>query len=144
MKGIKDLSIKNKLVAIILSVTFFSITLGAALLIVNHIRTLRAELVNNATINARLVGEYCIVPLTFEDADELSNILANLQTIPSIENAYVHDSKGVLLSSYGDKGDIPVPETIDALDYNRFKGSTLMVYHVIIYNKEKSKKEGVF
>ena len=67
MKMLLNLSIKNKLILIILMVTTFTIGIGFIVITINDINNYKNQLLNDTKITAQLIGEYCIVPLTFGD-----------------------------------------------------------------------------
>ena len=67
--NLKNISIKNKLTAMILIITTIAIGSGFTVVIIKDTRMFKEELINNTMMNAKLIGEYCIVPLTFEDKE---------------------------------------------------------------------------
>ena len=137
MNRIQNLSIKNKLIVIILAITMFVVSLGSILLLVRDIQSMKSALVNNTLVSSRLLGEYCIVPLTFEDVNSLPDILSTLQSITDIENGYVYDPENVLLASY-DKTSFNDPPDLTGLKDNYFfQDSKLVVYHEIVFNNSK-------
>ena len=90
MNAFNDISIKNKLIGIILIVTVVVVVGGftADIFITNAV--LRDELSDSTALHAKLIGEYCVVPLSFDDQSEATNILAKLSTLPSLESGYVY------------------------------------------------------
>ncbi|MDP2036840.1 MAG: CHASE sensor domain-containing protein, partial [Ignavibacteria bacterium] len=91
MKFFLNLSIKSKLILIILLVTTISIGTGFLVTIIYYIDTYKKEMVSNTRINAQLISEYCIAPLTFKDQKEARIIIEKIITIPSITTACVYD-----------------------------------------------------
>lgn len=101
-KAIQDLSIKNKIVAIILVVSYLCMSLGFTFFALWNINRLKIEIQSELTINAKLIGDNCIVPLTFNDKQQATKALSRLRHIKFIEIACLHDKDGNLFASYPD------------------------------------------
>ncbi len=127
MTAIRDLSIRNKLIIIILSVTLFSLGLASTVIIYFDIQSLRKDKINEATITARLVGNYCIVPLTFEDSDAIKQVLQSLLEIPYIDNCFVYDTDDSLVSSCNDYSVDELPDSTLGSEFSYFEESFLYV-----------------
>ena len=100
MSLIKDLSIKHKLIVIVLLVTVPSIVLGFSVIIVNDVLELKKNLVNDTQLYADLVGEVSLAPLSFGDRSGASIIMEKLRAIPEIEEGYIYDEKGEVFGCY--------------------------------------------
>jgi PAS domain-containing protein len=100
LKLIQNLSIKNKIVAIILLVTYLCLGLGFTFFAIWDMNRLKTEIQSNLTINAKLIGDNCIVPLTFNDKQQAAKALSRLRYIEFIEIACIHDKEGNLFASY--------------------------------------------
>ena len=78
---ILNLSIKNKLIVVILMVSLSSVIVAFAILASREFNRTRYMMISSLDINTRLVGDYCIVPLYFVDkkqAVEPGNVLGDL------------------------------------------------------------------
>jgi hypothetical protein len=62
---IKDLSIKNKIITIVLFIAFTAISIGFIFITIRDIKRLKTETQTHLSLDAKLIGDYCIVPLTF-------------------------------------------------------------------------------
>lgn len=137
MRIFQNLSIKNRLIVIILLVTMLAAGVGFAHVIVNDIKTFKGEMVNNTIMNAKLIGEYCVTPLAFDDKPGAEDVLAKLGTIPAITQAYIYDNQGNIFASFNkfkDKEALPpLPKEISS----EFKENNLHVFHPIIYRDKK-------
>jgi len=100
MSILNKLSIKNKMVMIILSVTVFSSTIGFALLSINEYRILKDEMEQNLTLNARLIGEYCLSTLIFPDPNGAEEVLKKLSAIPYVAQGIVYDTSGNMFAYF--------------------------------------------
>ena len=101
MTFFQTLSIKQKLMGMILIVTMVSIFLGFSFVIFNNISTFKNDLENNAVLNASIVGEYLVAPLEFQDNTGVEQVLSKLQNIPSIRFAQVYDEQGNQIAAFG-------------------------------------------
>ena len=100
MRFLKRLSIKTKLILIILGISSASIITAFGINLVNEISHLRNELRTNTEINARLISEYCSAPLIFGYNNEVHDVLLKLKAIPDIQNAFVYDADNNLFASF--------------------------------------------
>ena len=93
-------SVKTKITGAILLVTIITLFFGLFLVIYYDVEMFKRDLLNATRMNTKLVGEYSVGALTFEDSKGVSEILSRLQTIPSVINAAVFDEKGNLFASF--------------------------------------------
>jgi signal transduction histidine kinase len=132
------LSIKNKLILIIVIATTIIIGTGFTFTIVYDINTYKSDMVGNTRINAQLIGEYCVAPLTFRDQKEAKNIIEKIKTIPFITTACVYDEQGSLFASYQKVPDNDFPSSFnkgakDEFEKDNFKIFSPVIYHGIHY-----------
>ncbi|UCH94655.1 MAG: HAMP domain-containing protein [Candidatus Aminicenantes bacterium] len=138
MSLIKNLSIKHKLIVIVLWVTIPSIVLGFTFIIINDVIQLRKNLVNDTQLYADLVGEVCVSPLSFGAKDGVKDIMKKLRTIPHIENGYVYDNQGQLYAYYNKNEDQPsTPPLVPAERFHKFENNQLHVSLPISYHDKK-------
>ena len=78
MKLFQSLSIKNKLIAIILIVSVVILLSGFTFVIINEIITYRKSMVNVFTTQTKLISEYCVPALTFNDKKGATEITVRL------------------------------------------------------------------
>jgi PAS domain S-box-containing protein len=134
MKPLRSISIKTKLIMIIVGVSFIIATAGFLVVFLNHISSLKDDLKNNAVLNAELVGQYCVVPLTFDYVEEANEVLNKLSAIPYIISACVYDENGKIFSTYGkDEGHLPQPALEGRIADEFFEDDFLHVFHRIVY-----------
>ncbi len=109
MKNIRNIPVQSKLIGIILLVAFLGIAPVFAFIIYSDIKMFRTDLESNTTMNAKLIGEYCVTPLVFEDKSSGKDVLKRLKTIPYIADGYLYDNRGVLFSAYNRSGQTTIP-----------------------------------
>lgn len=101
-KFIRNLSIKNKIIAIVLFVVMMVISIGFVVIALQHIAKLKADMKSSLVMNAKLIGDYCIVPLTFGDDKQATEILSRLKILESVEEGFVIDKEGKIFARYPD------------------------------------------
>ncbi|MBN2090280.1 PAS domain S-box protein [candidate division KSB1 bacterium] len=112
MNLFRDYSIKNKIIGIVLLITLSTIGIGFTIAIYKDVQYFKADLINNIVLNARLISEYCIGPIIFDDKKSVGELLSRLQAIPYIMNGYIYDYEGKLYAAYDrDLNDRPVMES---------------------------------
>ena len=102
MDLIKRLTIKQKLILIILSVTVISICLSSTYGIISSYHHFKKEIIDNQHLNAELIAENCVTTLMFNDTEGAERILQTLNKIPDIVNARIYDMDSLLFASYLD------------------------------------------
>ncbi len=107
-----NISIKNKLIGIIMIVSFFAIVSGFTFVIITDIKAFKKNMVDNTIVNAELIGEYSVSPLAFDDKTGAEEILKKLQTIPYITNGYIYDNRGILFAAYNRTGNMITPPSL--------------------------------
>ncbi len=92
-------SIRRTLTMIIVGVSFTIALVALLVVFLNLITSLKDNLKASTVLNAKLVGQYCVVPLTFDYVQEANDVLNKLSAIPHIVNACVYDENGHAFSA---------------------------------------------
>ncbi len=100
MNLFRHYSIKNKIIGIVLLITLSTLGIGFTIAIYKDVQYFKADLINNMNLTARLISEYCIGPLIFDDKKNVVELLSRLQAIPYIMNGYIYDEVGNLYAAY--------------------------------------------
>jgi signal transduction histidine kinase len=142
MSFFRNISIKNKIIITILFISTFTMLVGFSIVGFKDVKSLRKEMYLNALMNTRLIGEYSIAPLTFDDNTGAENILSKLSTIPDVISGALYDRNGILFSSYKRSEDVflqPLYENPDNLteSSSNFNKLFLQIDHPILYNNYK-------
>lgn len=139
MKIIRNIPVQSKLIGIILLVAFLGIAPVFAFIIYSDIKMFKADLKSNTMMNAKLIGEYCVTPLVFEDKISGKDVLKRLATIPYIADGYLYDNRGVLFSVYNRSERTTIP-SMPFKEGAQFANGYLHVIDPIVY--EGSDKYG--
>jgi PAS domain S-box-containing protein len=133
MNRFRNQPIKTKLVVIIMTASIIAIISGLAIYLIFDMSSIKNEMKKNADFNAKLVGQYSVVPLIFDYKDEAKDVLAKLNSMPSVLDACIYKANGEIFSSYHNKKDssyiFPTPTNIKP----GFSRGYLHVQHNIIF-----------
>lgn len=100
MKFYNQLSIRQKIISIILTVTIVSVITGFTIEIISNFKTSRTELKNNITLDAKLTADYLVPTFLFNDQAGAKKILMNLTNIPAVIYGAAYDPAGTLHAEY--------------------------------------------
>ena len=137
MKKLYNLSIKNRLIGIILLVSVIALLLGFTVTAIKDINSYKSEMLHSTIIKANLIGEYCVAPLVFKDISGAEAVLTKLQNIPSIQYGSVFNDKGEIFAAFGLKAKTGVPPLPVDWETFEFKGEFLHVFQPIFYQGER-------
>jgi signal transduction histidine kinase len=130
---LRKVSIKNKIVMVVLSVCSLTIGLGLSLDFIYSTINIKKSIVNNTSMSAKLTGEYCITALSFNYPDRAGEILEKLNSMPQILNGYVYDESSNLFASYNKAGENPVEIPAKKEASHRFEGDYLHLWEPIFF-----------
>lgn len=99
---LKNLSIKNKIIAIVIFVTFTAMSVGFILIATWDIAKLKADIQTSLKLDAQLIGDYCVVPLYFGDNNQANEALSRLKFLKTVEAGLLYNKDGVLVAIYPD------------------------------------------
>lgn len=100
MKALANLSIRNKLVGIVLVSTLLSVVAGFALVIRNSQLNFQEDLLDDTHLIAQLFGEAVGSMVAFQDFDSAQDEIDGLKGLPWITDAYFYGVDGGLLVKY--------------------------------------------
>ncbi len=100
MKFLLNLSIRSKITVIIAIVSIIAIIIGFSILTINSISNLKKNLVAQNALTARLLSEYIIFPLIFDENEEAVEQINKLEVIEFVEKVELYDARGDFFASY--------------------------------------------
>lgn len=112
MLSFKQLTIKNKLIAVILAVTLLALLTSSGFYSYYSYYNSRKAILNQMEVTARLISEYAVGPLVFEDQQGGNEIIEKVASIPEISHAYILTKDSVLFAYY--KGLLEKEDTLVA------------------------------
>ncbi len=134
---LKKLSIKNKLIVIILIISSFVILLGMSLTTINNIITLKNEISSQLQLNAKLYSESVAPGILYGMKDKSRDVLGELEYMSNITHAQIYDTTHTKIVSYARNGYSDLTLEKDKVDLTtHFTGDLLHVYEPIAYMGE--------
>ncbi len=109
MNSLRDISIRSKLIAIILIVSVSVSVTGILIGFIFNYNTLRTELSEQTELINGLLGYYSVSPILFNDEKGMKDVLGSLENLPNIIFAEIQTIEGERISSYT-KADVIVSE----------------------------------
>lgn len=106
MKLLHRLTIRQKIISIILTVTIISIITGFTIEIFSNIKQSKNELKNSTTLDAKLIADYLIPAFLFDDQAGAKDILLKLTNIPTIIYGAAYGPDGNLYAEYKSSGTV--------------------------------------
>lgn len=100
MNRFNNFSIKSKIVAIIIFVTFIAVVIGLFVIGTRDYKQQQSSLVSNLLINTKLVSDNCIVPLSFGDIQRAQEILSTLKNVAAIDQGILLDIQGNVFAQF--------------------------------------------
>ncbi len=133
MKILNKISLKRKMNFVIISVTLITVVLGFLFIGFSTTNIYKKNLKYRSILNARLIGEFALIPLTYEETDRAKRTLNKLKLIPDIENCLIFDEFDSLFVSYSKNRNKFVSTKHVFSDTVFFENSYLHVYQPIIF-----------
>ncbi len=137
MRLLRKVSIKNKIIVIVISVCLLILGLGFSLEFIYNAVNIKKGIVSRTRMNAKLIGEYCITALSFQYPERATEILEKLKSMPEILNGHVYDENSKLFASYNKTGETPAGLNEKNVALQRFEGDHLHVWEPIFYMGKK-------
>ncbi|MFP4529191.1 MAG: ATP-binding protein [Candidatus Kapaibacterium sp.] len=94
------LSLKNKLILIILLVVFFATTSVSLILIVSEMNFMEDDLIHEAGLISALLSDYSKDALQTDNHSFAESLLDELETTHLIDEGYLYDSTGALFATF--------------------------------------------
>ncbi|MCK5617559.1 HAMP domain-containing protein, partial [Candidatus Pacearchaeota archaeon] len=122
------LSVRSKLMLIILLVSSAVVLMAGIFFVVYQIITFKQQLVTDMSTYAEIIADNSVGAITFNDSKDAIEVLNSLQSKRSIMFACLYDAKGNVFATYTRKGLSPLAPPPPKIDTYRFKGDTLIMF----------------
>ena len=126
-------SISTKITGIIVAVTALALTLGFSLLLYVGVSSHRQQHQEALVTQARLVGDYAVSPLLFDDAAGALDVLEKLSQIRSVTHAVIYKLNGEAFASYTRDTSQQLPSADPAMHETGYLGDSLWVKEPIVF-----------
>ena len=137
MSFLRNTTIRRKLTLIIMAVSITVLLLASAAYIAYEQNAMRQELVNNITLNAKIIASNCGAAIAFDDTDDARDTLSSMQAVPSFVFACVYTLDGKILAQYQNQWvkELNQPPVMEHGGW-RFEDGYLLLFEQITNNGE--------
>ncbi len=131
----KRSSIKYQIIMLIFGITASTMVIGFGIFIFGSIYNYKKDLIAVSSLEAKLLGEFSIISLLFNDVERASLTFEKLKVVKNIKNAHIFDAEENLFASYKDISDINNLEYYMAQD-KKFVDELLYISEPIYHEEE--------
>ncbi len=138
MSTLRDVSIKRKLMLIIMLTSVIALTLACTGFIIGEAFTFRDSMARNLSTTADVIGANSTAALVFKDRASAEEILSALGAVKSIVAAGIYTKDGLVFARYL-RRDVAKDQSLPVHpeDGYRFEGGHLLFFRPIIYDGER-------
>ncbi len=108
MQGFKYLSIKQKLISLMMIITCIILLMSSILFIITEVLTYKHGMIANLSTLAKIIGNNSIAALIFDDQSTAEETLASLSIEPNIISAMIYSEQGDLFVKYHNNKDAKI------------------------------------
>jgi len=138
MKLLKNMRIRNKIIFIILFIGVLSTITGNVISYLYFIHNTRQQLISTTLLQARLISEYCGLPMEFNYPDNANDALHKLRSIPDIYDGVLYTLDDSVFAAYHKTRDTVIEVPFQLKNQNSFfEGNYLHVVNPIVYKDKK-------
>lgn len=144
MKNFRNLSIKSKLIVIILLVTISALGIGFGIVIYKNIDNYKKEMITATSLQAGLTAEYLSYSMEFDDRNEAEKSLYTMKAVPflDVKNAVVYDQKGKVFAALKKEELVDISKlAVDKPEFE-FEKDYIAIFQPIRRKEEKNEKYG--
>jgi HAMP domain-containing protein len=134
---VQGLSLKHKLIAIIMLTCLASLTLVGGVFMAWEWTTLRHTVIRDLSAHAQILADNCKASITFHDPADAGACLRTISAIPSVLGVCVYTSDGELFAAYLQEGTtvVPLPPKKPRNGY-RYEGDSLVLTRLVLLDGE--------
>jgi signal transduction histidine kinase len=100
MSWLHNISLKNKLIGLVVIVTTVVIVIGYAVVLVRFAKEQERKFQNTLNTTVSLFADYCVGPLSFNDSVETQKALDKIQNLPDYISASVYTDQNDLFAHF--------------------------------------------
>ena len=100
MRGAKNISIKTKLMLLVMLAVVTALSLSSTAFVINDVRKMDADMIRQLTVLADVLGSNTTAALTFDDEATASELLSSLHVQPMITTAVLFQKNGSIFATY--------------------------------------------
>lgn len=135
MRRLQDSPIKGKLIRISLLTTAAALFFANLILIANELFLFHRSLVDNLTIQAKMIGDHCTTAILFNDPKAAAETLSVLEASPNIVFAAIYSKDGEIFASYHRPGSPVGDQAFPREDQGfQFRTNSFNLTQTIVFN----------
>lgn len=100
MTRLHNISLKHKLIGLVLIITITVTLAGYSVIIVRFANEQERKFQTNLETNAQMLADYCVGPMSFNDSIETINVLERIENLPQIISATVYDEEDAIFAQH--------------------------------------------
>ncbi|MFO7980616.1 MAG: ATP-binding protein [Candidatus Aminicenantes bacterium] len=127
MRLFQNLTVRKKLIGIILLISFISLSLTFGLAVFYKSRADKVQFIDDVKQHARLAGDYCLEALSQKDKKGLEKGLSIFRSIPSVTDSVIFGPEKKPLASYHSAEEKNIPSHPEEMKAFEFKDGYLFV-----------------
>lgn len=137
MEILRNTRIKNKIIIIIFIVGALSTITGSIINYLYQFHQSKDQLVLNTTLQAKLMSEYCGLPLEFNYSDVATEALQKIRSIENVHDAILFNVNDSIFASYHNTNNIitTIPKELKYSPYF-IEGNYIHVLQPVIYKNK--------
>ncbi len=135
---IRDLSLKHKLIAIIMLTCTSALFLSGTIITAWEWVNLRRTMVSDLSTQARILSDNCNAAVGLDDDVDANSVLKSLESVPTILKVCLYKKEGTLFAAYfrpGTERSIPDPNCVT--DGHLFQSGALTLTEPIMLGSER-------
>lgn len=133
---LKNLSIRNKLFWIIITLVVLAMMIGNAIITWRNLQDYRKDLVMQTLTNARLASRYVLSPMLFDDPQGVAQNLSDLKSNETVHYAEVFDKQNKSIAFFNPYQNHFNPDTIPAQQHYYMRNNFLHVFVPVLYKNK--------
>jgi two-component system, NtrC family, sensor kinase len=137
MQSLKDISIKTKLMVLTMLAVMTAMSLACAGFVVNDIRLMRADMTQQLTALAEVLGANTTAALTFDDSETAEQLLNSLKKQHVVTSALLYDAEGQLFATYSAVSLDEAQKKLPGFIGYEFRNQHLHVVQSVVENGEQ-------
>ncbi|PLX22265.1 MAG: hypothetical protein C0599_06845 [Salinivirgaceae bacterium] len=126
MSWLNNISLKHKLIGLVLVVTTMVIVIGYAVILVRFAKEQERKFQNTLNTTVSLFADYCVGPLSFNDSVETQKAVDKIKNLPDYVSASVFTDENELFANFENKnieGDESAYDTVKAvIQHDKYLG----------------------
>ncbi len=96
----RNISLRYKLVTLMMGISLFLSIIVTVFFSYNEYQNQRNFLKNELSLQTKLLSDFLVSPMTFNDKTEINKVISNMKQISEISEVSVYDSNFILITSF--------------------------------------------